>query len=115
LRHDYILERGEFRQQMMKLINETDFGAPDPGALRIAERGGRHSVDIDFAGIGIFEKTGNVQQRRFARARRRHQRHRLAGPDRKLGLFEDIKPLVSLAEMTADAVQKEKRLFLVVR
>ncbi len=30
-------------------------------------------------------------------------------------VLENIKPLVSLAEMTANAVQEEKRLFLVVR
>ncbi len=111
----YIFERGEFRQQVMKLIDETDLDAPDPGALNIGERRRRHSVDIDFAGARMFEETGNVEQRRFAGARRRNQRHRLSRPYRKLGVLENIKPLVSLAEMTAHAMQEEKRLFLVVR
>jgi hypothetical protein len=35
LRHDDILQRGEFRQQMMKLIDESDFSAAQPGALDV--------------------------------------------------------------------------------
>ena len=76
-------------------------------------RGGG-TIDIDLAGIGMFEQAGDVQQRRFAGARRRHQRHRLAGPHRKLGAVENIERRVALAELPADAVQKEERLLFVV-
>src|ERR1700735_1783530 len=99
---------------MMELIDKTDLGAPDPGALHIVELRGRHSIDIDLAGVRMFEQAGDVEQRRLAGARRRHQRHRLPRPDGELGVLQDIKPRVSLAEVTADAVQEEYGLFLFI-
>ncbi len=75
---------------MVKLIDEADVGAADAGALDVAQVRGGDGVDIDFAGIGMLEQAGDVQQRRFSRSRRRDQSHRLAGPDRKLGAFENV-------------------------
>ena len=97
---------------MMKLIDEADFGAPDPGALHVGEVRGRDRVDIDFAGVGMFEQAGNMQQRRFAGAGRRDQRHRLAGPYRKLGALENVERRVALTELPADAVQEDERIAL---
>ena len=111
LRHHDVLERGEFRQQVMELIDEADVVAPDPRALDVAQTRGRRAVDIDLAGIGMFEEACDVQKRRFAGARRRHQRHRLSRPHRKLGAFENIERRVSLMELPADAVQEDERIF----
>ena len=61
-------------------------------------RGG-DGIDIDLAGIGMLEQAGDMQQRRFAGARRRDQRHRLAGPDRELGALENVERGVALPEM----------------
>ncbi len=45
LRQDDVLQRGEFRQQMMELIDEADLGAPDPRARDIGQlRGGAPSI-----------------------------------------------------------------------
>src|ERR1700677_5049525 len=100
---------------MMGLIDEADFGAPDPGARDICQIRGRDGIDIDLAGVRVFEQAGDMQQRRFAGARRRHQRHRLAGPDAELGAFENIERRIALAELPAYAMQEDERLVLVLR
>ena len=56
------------------------------------------AIDKDFAGIGMLEQAGDVQQRRFAGAGRPHQRHRLAGPDRELDALENVERGVALPE-----------------
>ena len=81
----------------------------DVGQLR-----GRGGVDIDLAGVGMFEQTRDVQKRRFAGAGRPDQRHRLAGPYRKLGAAQDVERRIALAELPADAVQEDERLLVIV-
>src|ERR1700687_2125120 len=73
----------------MRLIDEADIGAADLGSLDVRQSRGRGAADIAFAVIGTLEQAGDVQQRRFARTRRRHQRDRLSGPQRQLGAVED--------------------------
>ena len=99
---------------MMKLIDEADIGAPDAGALDVGHVRGGDSVDIDFAAVGVFEQAGDVQQRRFAGARRSDQRHRLAGPDRKLGALENVERGIALAKAPGDLMQEQDRLLFVV-
>src|SRR5207253_1759599 len=89
LRQHDVFERGEFRQQPVLLIDEADVGSPDLGAVDIGQLRGRRAADIDLAVVGALEQARNVQQRRFARPRRRYQRHRLPRPQRKLGAVED--------------------------
>ncbi len=60
---------------MMELIHETDIVAPDAGALDVAQARRRHGVDIDLAGVRMFEQAGDVQKRRFPGTGRRHERH----------------------------------------
>ena len=78
LRHHHIFERVEFRQQMMELIDEADVAAPDAGAFGIAQRGAVAPVQQHRTAIGAVEQPGDLEQRRFAGARRGDQRHRLA-------------------------------------
>ena len=89
LRQHDVFERGEFRQQPVRLIDEADIGAADLGSLDVRQARGRGPADIDLAVVGAFEQAGDMQQRRFAGARRRHQRHRLPRPQRELGAVED--------------------------
>jgi hypothetical protein len=69
LRQHHVLDRREFRQQVVKLIDEADLGAADARALGIRQRRGGGTVDIDFAAVGMFEQAGDVQERRLAGAR----------------------------------------------
>ncbi len=89
LRHHDVLQRREFRQQPVRLVDEADIGPAQLGALDVGQLRGRGAVDIDLAGIRRLEQPRNVQQRRLAGARRRHQRDRLARPQRELGAVED--------------------------
>ena len=94
---------------MMELVDEADLDAADAGALGIRQARGRDLVDVDLARIRLLEQAGDVQQRRFAGARRRHQRHRLPGPDRKLGALEDVERDVALVVVPVDAMQEQDR------
>ena len=79
LRQHDVLERGELRQQVVRLVDEADVVAADAGALGVGQSRGRRVVDVDLAGIRVLEQAGDVQQRRLAGAGRRDQRHRLPG------------------------------------
>ena len=63
LRHHHILEGGEFRQQMMELIDKADADATDAGARGIIKLGAVLSGDENFARARRFEQACNMQQR----------------------------------------------------
>src|SRR5689334_13010436 len=95
----------------MKLIDEPDLGAPDPGALNIGQMRSGNRIEVNFPGVGVFEQSGNMQERRFAGAGWRDERDRLAGPDREFGAFKDVEGRIALMELPAYAVQKDERVF----
>ena len=99
---------------MMRLVDEADLVAADAGALGIGQDRGGAPVDIDVAMVGMLEQAGDVQQRRFAGARRRHQRHRLPGPDRQFRAVEDVQRVVALPVGALDRVQEQDRDVLVL-
>src|SRR6478672_12322268 len=66
LRQQHVFERREFRQQMMRLIDKSDFIAPNARPLMVGENGGRAAFDINIAMIWMLEQTSNMQQCRFA-------------------------------------------------
>src|SRR5262245_22166579 len=74
LRQHHILERRELRQEMMELIDEADLHAPHAGLVVVGKLGAIDAVDEDLAAVGAFEKSRDMEQRRFARARRPEQR-----------------------------------------
>src|SRR5579884_9538 len=98
----------------MKLINEADIVAADAGALDVAERRRRGAIDIDFTGIGMLEQAGDLQQRRFAGSRRRHQSDRLPTPDCQFGALENIERGVALMKLPTDAVEEDQRIMVPV-
>ena len=109
LRQHHVFQRREFRQQPVRLIDKADVGAADLGAFGIAQPGGGGAADIDLALVGMFEQPGDMQQRRFARARRRHQRHRLPGPQRQLGAAQNGQHRLALHILPLDVVQINDR------
>lgn len=52
----------------MELINEADIAAADRGARFIRQAVAGRVVNIDLAGIGMFQQACQMQQRRFAGA-----------------------------------------------
>ena len=77
-----------------------------------AEMRGRDRIDVDFAGVGVLEQPGDVQEGRFPGAGWRDQRHRLPRPHRKLGALENVERGVALAKPPADAVQEDDRMIV---
>src|SRR5262245_12853942 len=70
LRQDHILERRELGQEMMELIDEADLHAPHASLLVVGELAAIDAVDEDLSAVGPFEKPRDMEQRRFAGARR---------------------------------------------
>src|SRR5262245_64990292 len=91
----------------MNLVYEAYLVAADARALAVRELRCRDLVDVDLAGVRVFEQPGDMQERRFAGPGRRHQRNRLPRPDRELRPFEDFEHHVALAVMPIDPMQKE--------
>ena len=56
LRQHDVFQRGEFRQQMVGLVDEADVGAAHPRALGVGQLRGRRAVDIDLAVVGCFQQ-----------------------------------------------------------
>src|SRR5690242_3978415 len=100
---------------MMELVDEADVAAPDPGAGDVGQMRGRDRIDIDFAGVRLFEQASNVQERGFPGARWRDQCDRLTGPDREFSALEHVERCVALMELPADAVQEHERMILSLR
>ncbi len=88
LRQRHVLGGGEFRQQVVELVDEADLRAARGGALALAAAVHRHPAQPDLALIGAVEQARDVQQRRFPGPRGRHQRHHLAGIHGQRGLVQ---------------------------
>ena len=64
--HLGILDRGELREQVMKLENETHAAVPKRDSLCIAETAQVHVADLDDTAIRVVESAQYVQQRAFS-------------------------------------------------
>ena len=110
LRQDDVLQRREFRQQVMELIDEADLRPAQRRAALLVHRRGRMAADMDLAGVLPFEQAGDVQQRRLAGARRRDQRHRLAGLQRQLGAVAALRSSSRRGRSGARSLEPQHRL-----
>ena len=68
-RHRDVLERREFRQQMMKLIDEAERAVAHLAAFRFGQRRERRAFDEYFASRWRVESAQQMQQRALAGAR----------------------------------------------
>src|SRR5262249_43386799 len=68
-RHGDVLQRREFRQQMMKLVDETERAVAQYAALALAERVDVASRHPHHTGARRIEAAENLQECRFARTR----------------------------------------------
>ena len=105
LRHHDVFQRREFRKQVVELVDEADLAAANTRALVVGKPGAGMAVDEDLAGIGLLEKTGNVEQRRLAGAGRGDERDGLAASQREIGPLEDRQQGLALAVVPFDALE----------
>ena len=78
-----VLERRGFGQQIVRLEHESDFAVAERRAVVAPHLADRDAVEPVFARGRRVEAAQNVQQRRFSRAARAHDRHELALRDRE--------------------------------
>ena len=72
----HIFERGQGRQQMKRLEDETDMLGPK--ARRVSQPAERFTAKSDLARIGRIERSEQMEQGRFAAAAGPHQRHKFS-------------------------------------
>ena len=77
-RHHHVLQRGEFGQQMMELIDEAERAVAQLAARGIGELGHLLPGHIDLPRGGGIQAAQQMQQRALSRARRADNGHGLA-------------------------------------
>ena len=92
---------------MMKLIDETDLRPAQCGSRRIAERRRRGRSEIDLAVIGLFQQTGDMQQRGLTGAGRRDERHGLTRVEREIDTAENLKRGAGLRVGPDDPLERQ--------
>lgn len=78
LRQNNVFHRIEFRQELMELIYEAKFRAPETGAPIVGKSDAIHIMKEYRALVRLLQQSDNMEQRGFARAGRANQRHGLA-------------------------------------
>ncbi len=107
LRQNEVFQRRELWQQVMELIDEADFGAPERRALVVVHRRGRGAADRHLAGVGPLQQPRQMQERRLARSRRGDQRDRLAGREREARAIQDLDRRLPAPIAAFDAIEHE--------
>lgn len=88
---------------MVELINEADVAAADRRAGLIRQAVAGRIVDIDFAGVWMFEKPGEMQQGGFAGTGGGNQRHHLTALQLEIRLAQNGKRRLALTIGSLDA------------
>jgi hypothetical protein len=96
---------------MVELVDEADLGATERRAAVVGERRSGLTADKNLAGIGRFEKAGDVEERRLACPGGRDERNKFARPERKVGVLQHRQRAGAGPIGAGDAVQG-KRAFL---
>src|SRR5579863_10232861 len=94
---------------MMILIDEAERLAADRRPPLVRELAAAFGLDPHLAGVGTFEQPGNMQQRRFARARWCYQGDDLTLRHRQVGTGQDAQFAAPLAEAAGYAAECQDR------
>jgi hypothetical protein len=103
-RHRHVLDRGEFRQQVVELVDKPQRGVAHAPALRLVHRAERPALHAHAAGRRCIQPAEQVQQRALARARLAHDRHALArahGEVHAREYLHRLRPVVGLRQPPA--------------
>ena len=73
---------------MMELVDETDFRAPQQGTPLVRQAAAILAADQHGAAIGALQQPRDMQQRRFAGARRADQRDDFARPQHQINAVQ---------------------------
>ena len=93
---------------MMELVDEADRRATQLRAFIVAHARRRASAaDQRLAAVLPLQQARDMEQRRFARARWRDQRHRLAGIEGEVDVDENIEARLAFAIVAGDAAKLE--------
>ena len=85
-----IFHAGQAGQQVEKLKDEADLVAAEAGQIVVGEAGDVLAVDANLARGWPVEAADQIQQGRFARARRAHDGKHLTARHMKIDLFEGL-------------------------
>jgi hypothetical protein len=78
-RHGHVVQRAEFRQQVVKLVDKAQVLVAQPALRRRIQLRQRLAQQLHRAAGGRVQPAQQVQQRAFARARGADDGQRLAG------------------------------------
>ncbi|MNM27476.1 hypothetical protein D3C81_379690 [compost metagenome] len=87
-RHHHVFQRGEFRQQVVELVDETQRLVAQQAARGVRQRGHALTGDIDLARGGRIQPAQQVQQRALAGTGGADDRNRLACGHRQVQAIE---------------------------
>ena len=102
-RHCHVLKRGELGQQVMELVDVADGAATEQRAAPLGELARCRAGDGDLASLRAFEQAAQMQQRRLAGARRRHDGNQFTSLNRQVGRLEDTDQRLAFTEVAVDA------------
>ena len=95
---------------MERLKHDPHIAATEACERILVEPGQVFVRDSDRAGIGAFEPRHDHEQSGLARTRRPDEADRLATPDMKLDVFQDMHPGRAAAEREIDLRERNGRL-----
>src|SRR5262245_29728568 len=91
----------------MGLIDEAHFNATDARAFEIVQLRGRRGIDEYLAAVLALQQPGNMQQGRLAGSRRCHECNKLAWPNGKIRLPQDVQQVVALPVIAFDCLKEQ--------
>ena len=94
---------------MMELVNEANLTPAQSGAFGIAHADRGLTGDIHLSRIGLFEKAGDMEKRRFAGAGGRDQRDGLPCPQAKIRAAQNFERRARLVVAAFELVEMERR------
>ena len=85
-----IFQRIQFRQQIIRLENETNLAISPPREFVARKRIQRAALRLNFSRVRKIQSAEQMQQRAFARARRAAQREEIPAIDFQIDAAQDF-------------------------